>query len=511
MVLRLLTTSVLIIGGGVSGLVTAHRLTVSRPTVEVLVAEGASRPGGVMRSDQVSGFVLEWGPNGFLGNVPQTPALVGELGLQGRLLKASSDAKKRYLFKDGRLTPVPSSPVGFMMTPLLSFKGRWRTLAEPFQPPGAADDESVAAFGRRRLGPEATSTFLDPLVTGVFGGDVERLSLPSAFPRIAKLEKDHGSLLRGMLAQAKHARREKRTAKVVKVPNGGNGNPQRDNLYKVGTSGSAVVQSGLSQARSGSDGVLPRVERRALYSFHSGMEELVTALHSRLGERVHVDRSVESVHRVGDRFQATLHGGESVEARAVVVATPTGRAASLLSGEFPELAGELEQIPYAGLAVVCLGYRREDVEHPLDGFGFLAPRGQGLRILGAIWVSTIFPRHAPPGTVSLRVMVGGAHDPDVLGKTADELVELTKGELEPILGLRGEPLVSKVYRHPLGIPQYNLGHAKRLQGLETRVGEIPGFFLAGNAHRGVGVNDCVANGERLAHRIQAFLGGVHTV
>lgn len=505
MVLRLLTTSVLIVGGGVSGLVTAHRLAVSRPAVEVLVAEGASRPGGVMRSDQVSGFVFEWGPNGFLGNVPQTPALIGELGLEGRLLKASSDAKKRYLFKGGRLTPVPSSPVRFMITPLLSLKGRWRTLAEPFQPPGAADDESVAAFGRRRLGPEATSTFLDPLVTGVFGGDVERLSLPSAFPRIAKLEKDHGSLLRGMIAQAKHARREKRAAKVVKAPNGGNGNSDRDNLYNVG----GVVQSGASQARA-SDGAA-HVERRALYSFYSGMEELITALHSRLGERVHIDRSVESVHRVGDRFQATLHGGESVEARAVVVATPTGRAASLLSGQFPELAGELEQIPYAGLAVVCLGYRREDVEHPLDGFGFLAPRGQGLRILGAIWVSTIFPRHAPPGTVSLRVMVGGAHDPDVLGKTADELVELTKGELGPILGLRGEPLVSKVYRHPLGIPQYNLGHAKRLQGLETRVGGIPGLFLAGNAHRGVGVNDCVANGEHLAHRIQAFLGGVHTV
>ena len=464
--------SVLIIGGGISGLVTAHRLQIERPQLEVRLVEGASRVGGVVRSDVDDGFVFEWGPNAFMGPAPETFRLVGELGLSERLLASGPAAKKRYLVKRDRLIALPRSPFGVLATPILSLGGRLRLLAEPFQPVADGRDESVGAFGRRRLGAEATTTLLDPMVSGVYAGDIERTSVSAAFPRVATLEREHGGLLRGMIAQGKKRRAARRVERRA---------------------GSEMPSCG---------------ERGVLYSFARGLGELTTSLAEQLAARIRTDRSAQTVTRRPDGYEVTFVDGSSATARAVVVATPAPRAASLLSGLCPELTGKLEAIPYAPIAVVCVAYRRSQVAHPLDGFGFLAPRQEGRRILGAIWVSTIYSDHAPSDTVSLRVMVGGAHDPEVVGKPADELVGIAHSELQPLLKIEDEPLLHSVYRHPLGIPQYNVGHRERLQEIDRLVGAMPGLFLAGNAYRGVSVNDCIAQGAELAGNIGRHLDEV---
>jgi oxygen-dependent protoporphyrinogen oxidase len=455
---------VLVIGGGISGLAAAYYLVRDGGGLEVRLLEAGSRFGGTLGSEAAGGFIFERGPNGFLDNVPETLELARELGLDGDLLSSSEVMKKRYLLKEGRLLPLPARPLELLRSPLLSLRGRLRVLAEPFQPRAApGEEDSVASFGRRRLGAEATATFLDPLVTGIHAGDVERLSLPSAFPRLARLEKEHGSLFRALWRLRRERRRE---AKRGAPPADGGGGP------------------------SGPGG--------SLRSFRGGLEQLVTALREKLGDRLALDAPVEDLRREGGAFQATCRGGESVRADLAVVALPAPRAASLFASSRPGLAQALEAIPYAPVAVVCLGYRREQVAHSLDGFGFLAPRHQRCRTLGMIWTSSIFPEHAPPGTVSLRALVGGARDPAVVDASAEELVALVGRETAPLLGISGEPLAVRVFRYAQGIPQYNVGHARRLERIEAQRRALPGLFLTGNAYRGVGINDCVREARRLS-------------
>lgn len=469
MCLPVFMTSVLIIGGGISGLMTAHRLQLDRPQVELLLVEGAAQVGGVVRSQVDDGLVFEWGPNAFMGPAPETFRLIRELGLTDQLVSSGASAKKRYLVKHGRLIALPRSPLGMLSTRALSLSGRLRLLSEPFQPTGDGTHESVATFGRRRVGAEATSMLLDPMVSGVYAGDVERISIAAAFPRVAALEREHGSLLRGMVAQGKKRRAERRN-----------------------------VQSADRQESSGG-------QRGVLYSFRHGLGELTTALGESLSRCIQTDRSAQSVARSDDGYVVSFVDGSSVAARALLVATPAPRAATLLGGALPDLAGHLEAIPYAPIAVVCLAYRRSQVSHPLDGFGFLAPRQEGRRVLGAIWVSTVYPDHAPADVVSLRVMIGGAHDPEVVGKPADELVGLAHTDLCTLLKVEGEPIAHSVYRHPLGIPQYNVGHRERLAKIDSLIEASPGLFLTGNAYRGVGVNDCIVQGAELAEKIGRYL------
>jgi len=460
---------VLIIGGGITGLTTAHRLLEAQPDLDVKVVEASPRFGGTMGTEIVDGFVFERGPNGFLDNVPQTLELARALGLGDRLLPSAPTAKNRYLLRKGRLHALPTSPLKLLTSSLLSVGGRLRTLCEPFKSrarPGTED--SVASFGRRRLGVEATSTFLDPLVTGIYAGDVERVSLQAAFPRLAALEREHGSLMKGTVAKARARRR---------------------------------TGEGSSSAGSAPSG-------GTLYSFEAGLEELVQALVHRLGDRVQLDASVEMVRPKGgksEEYEVVLRDQTVLESPVVVAALPAPRAANFFSSWNHDLANALGEIPYAPVAVVCLGYKRSDVVNPLKGFGFLIPRDQGVRTLGVIWVSSIFPPHAPPKTASLRVLVGGARDPEVVGRSAERLTELVLGEMGPILGLKGEPVARRVYRYTQGIPQYNVGHAKRLRRIDGWLRQLPGLFLTGNAYRGVGINDCVAEAERVAGDVLAYL------
>ena len=465
-----MSVSVLVIGGGISGLVTAHELlkvasSEGGPELDVQVFEGSEQLGGNMSTERLDGFVFERGPHGFQVNRPdadvsdaslsetvgaRTVALVKELGLGERLLSSSAASKRRYLYSGGRLRAL--SPKTLFFSGLLPVGARLRLLGEPFRgAPPPDTDESVAAFGRRRLGRRATATLLDPVVTGVYGGDVERLSLRAAFPRLAAMEREHGSLFQAV-------------RKMTGV-------------------------------------------QRQLCSFPEGLGELVDALRERLGDRVHANEAVASVAPSDGGFSVALRSGQTLAAASVIAATPAPRAAGLFSASRPELARALEAMPYAPIVVLCLGYRREAISHPLDGFGFLIPRSEGLRSLGAIWSSSVFPQHAPENTVSLRVLLGGAHDPEAVGASADELRALFETELGATLGVRGEPLLSRVYRYPLGIPQYNIEHHGRVARIDDAVRGLPGLFVTGNAYRGVGINDCVVDGVRVARAAGDFLSG----
>ena len=460
---------VLVIGGGISGLTTAHFLLRDGEgeDVDVRLVEAATRPGGTMGSEEDGGFVFERGPNGFLDGVPETVDLVRELGLEGDLLDVAPGARARYIFRGGQLHALPTGPVEFLRSPLLSLRGRLRVLLEPFQgvgPPGRED--SVAEFGRRRLGKEATEVLLDALVTGIYAGDVERLSLRSAFPRIAEMERRHGGLFRALRASRKARRR-----------------------------------AGPGEAAGPGHAAGPMGAGGQLRSLCGGLEQLTQALGERLGDRVALDSPAEALEPLKEGIEVTYRGGEKKGFDAVVVATPAPRASALFSSSQPDLCQALEAVSYAAVAVVCLGYAREDVAHPLAGYGFLIPRSEGLRTLGVIWTSSIFPAHAPPDTVSLRVLVGGARDPEAASATADELTEFVTRELGDILGIRGEPLVRRVYRYTQGIPQYNVGHAQRLQAIERQRWKLPGLFITGNAYRGVGVNDCVRESARVSQEV----------
>ena len=470
---------VVVVGAGISGLVTAYRLAQSREDLDIQVLEASPRAGGTMGTESVHGFAFERGPNGFLDNVPQTVELSTELGLGDRLLRASEGARNRFLWKNGRLLPLPQKPMELLTSPLLSLRGKLRLLLEPFQGREQRGvEESVAAFARRRLGQEAATTFLDPLVTGVYGGDAERISLDAAFPSVAALEREHGSLFRGFRVRAKERRLAEKSESSENAP---------------------TAASAAPPASSRTHGTL--------CSFEQGLEELVRALSERLGPRLRLGSPVEEVRlRRGEGYEVVLRDRNALRSRAVVLALPAPRAATLVSSWNSDLAMSLEEIPYAPIAVICLGYARADVGHPLDGFGFLIPRDQGCRTLGAIFVSTLFPCHAPEGMVSLRAMVGGARDPEAVGLSEDDLIGLVLREIGPVLDVRGEPAVRRVYRYTQGIPQYNVGHSKRLRRIDGWLRQLPGLFLTGNAYRGVGLNDCVADGGRVSSEALDFLG-----
>ena len=459
----------LVVGGGISGLSTAHfllrHLRAGCPgggiSPAVKVVEASGRSGGSIGTERVDGFLFEQGPNGVLDNAPDTLELISSLGLDGKLLPASPRSSDRYLMREGELEPLPRSPRAFLFSGVLSLRGRLGLLLEPFRPRGrAAADESIAEFGRRRLGQEAVDALLDPMVTGIYAGDVEALSMKSCFPRMAALEEEYGSLVKGMMRRGKKK-------------SSGEG---KTSLFSA-----------------------------TLHSFEEGLGTLSGALAGELGENIEYGLGAESISPCAEGWRVTFSDGREETARALVLAVPACRAASLFAGPQSDLGRDLATISYSSVAVVCLGYRAEDVDSELDGYGFLAPASEGLQTLGMIWTSSIFPGHAPEGHVSVRALAGGGRFPGVVGKPDEELIEIIQRETGAAIGLKGKPVAQRVYRYEQAIPQYEVGHQALLEGIEARLGANPGLFLTGNSYRGVSVNDCLREGKRTAGEVFRYL------
>jgi oxygen-dependent protoporphyrinogen oxidase len=467
---------VAVIGGGLSGLTTAFLIleeaAAAGVPVDLSLWEAAERYGGKIGTVEAGGFRCETGPNGFLDNVTQTLQLVERLGLKERLIKSSDAARNRFLFSDGKLRQLPEDPLSFLRSNLLSLRGRLRIIGEYWvskKPPGGEGrDETVASFVRRRLGEEALQKLIDPMVSGIYAGDPERMSMVSCFPRVAALEENYGGLIRGLLAK----RREAKAA------------------------------GGAKPASAGPGGTLT--------SFETGLRELTDALAARLGDRGRTSTPVSALAGVGRGrevvYELSPEGNQKIQAEAVVLATPAYTTAEILSGLAPETAALLERIPYSAIAVVHFGYPREEVAHPLQGFGFLIPHREQRRILGSLWSSSIFRNRASKGKVLLTNMVGGARDPLTPLGLDEELFGLVRSELQALISQVSPPVFSRLTRWDKGIPQYVPGHEARLRKIEERVDTLPGIFLVGNAYRGIGVNDCVQAAGRIAPRVVEYLG-----
>ncbi|MEX2536400.1 MAG: protoporphyrinogen oxidase [Trueperaceae bacterium] len=449
--------NVIVIGGGISGLTAAFELRKRRPGWSILVLEKEDVAGGKVRSGSIDGFTVDWGPNGFQA-APHTLELVEELGLEAKLSPASDHARYRYLYRDGSLRRVPVKPREFLATELLSPAGKLRAALEPLLGRRYANgtDESVHDFVARHFGGEAARTLAATMVLGITAGDSRRLSAGALFPRMRQMERDHGSLLRAMASSR----------------------------------GSSTRGSSKGRRSAGA----------ALYSFKpGGMGELTAALGRHLGDDLRTGTEVEMVNAGnGGGYEVTLTSGERLQTEQLVVATPAYTSARLLG---PILAGAtdaLEQIPYAQVDVLVMAYHRVDVAHPLDGFGFLAPRGEGVRSLGAIWTSSLFEESAPAGTVFLRVLAGGVLDPG-FGELEDaQAFAAVAHDLRLTLGVTAEPIFSQRISIPRAIPQYELGHRGRVERAMAAARHWPGLVLAGNAFHGVAVNDCVRDALRVA-------------
>jgi oxygen-dependent protoporphyrinogen oxidase len=472
-----------VVGGGPSGLVLGRELLACGEAggLEVAVLEARPRPGGKAWTERVDGYLIEHGPEGFLDSAPATLALAGELGLAERLLPAAPQAAKRYLYARGALRPVPTNPAAFLASGILSLRGRLAVLGEPFRSPGRNGDESVAAFARRRLGREAATTLVGAMVRGVYAGDAEDVSMPSSFPRLAALEREHGSLVRALIA-----RRRRR----------GNGvGPAAPGEGAVSAPAAALRETG--SARGGPSGPAGR-----LTSFVGGMGELGSALARALGRRFEAGRPASAVRRAGAGWRVELADGSSEFCDAVALAVEPWSAARLLAAESPALADVLAEIPAAPAVVVALGFALRDLGRPLDGFGFLVPPGGRLRMLGCLWSSATFGHRAPAGHALLRVLLGG-RDRAALDLPDDRLVALVLEELAATMGVRGAPTMVRIVRWPNAIPQYTLGHARRLSRIGQELERLPGLHLSGNGYRGIALNDCVTNAQAAARVIVA--------
>lgn len=436
---------VIVVGAGISGLSAAFWL--ARGGRRVTVLEAGPRVGGSITSATVGGYRFELGPNTVLANHPSVDELIAAAGLAGRRLEARPEAKRRYLWKGGRLLALPGGPGGAITTPLLSLGGKLRVLLEPFlRPRREAGDESIADFVRRRLGGEMLDWAVGPFVSGVYAGDAERLAVRWATAKIHRLEVEHGSLIRGALAKRK------------------------------------------GPAPSG-----------AMFSFADGLGELPETLAAAIGD-VRTDQPVRRVVREGNRLRVDT-AGQSFVAPQVILAVPADVVAALLDEATAGRSRPFAELPYAAVAVVCLGVRREQVSHPLGGFGFLAPRKADLRLLGCLFPSEFFRGRAPAGGLALTAIAGGRTDPEVVAWDDQRLLALVREELGRAIGLSGDPETVLIRRWPRAIPQYELGHGRFVELAGALEAALPGLHIAGNVVGGVSVADCVKNGTALARSL----------
>lgn len=467
-----MTLDAIIIGAGISGLVTAYRL--KRLGRKVLLIESNDRIGGVMQTLATEEFLLEQGPNSLRGT-HEFLGLIEELDLMSELVTADPGAPA-YIFVSGQLHVVPMNALALIKTKLISHAAKLRLLREPFVVPMARArelpaeagttntfaEESIASFVRRRLGDEILENLVAPFLSGVYAGSPEQLSVQACFPKLAEFEDEAGSILRGALRAQRRAQRPK-------------------------------SQRSLRPFR--------------LCSFRRGLQTLPQTLARELGESLLTGARITSIQTSREksaRFTVSIeqrNAGATFHCAALVVATPAYAAAQLLAQAAPDVAALVADVPYAALASVPLAYAIEQVRRPLDGFGFLAPRGEGLRTLGSIWNSSLFAGRAPAGWLLTTNYIGGATDPDALKLSDEELIDTVHRDLSKVLGITGAPRTLPITRYERAIPQYNLGHAARVAKLEAALHNHPGLRLAGNYLRGVSVGDCIKQAEQLAAAI----------
>ena len=460
-----------IIGGGISGLATAYaveQLAASRGVeLETIVVEKEDRLGGKIWSIKDEGYLCEWGPNGFLDNKPMTLELCDRLGIHGQLARSDDNARKRFIYSESELHRLPENGPSFLTSNLISWSGKFRLAKEYFIPKRDDDvDETLADFGRRRLGPEALDKLIAPMVSGIFAGNPETMSLKSCFPRIYQLEQEYGGLLKAMVKLAKQKKAERKAGKAV-------------------------------ASAAGPGGVLT--------SFVEGIQELTDSTARSLNGDIKSGSAAVAIKQKSGGYEISLDNGETIDADVVVAAVPAYHLAQMIGEMSVVLADILKAILYAPMNVVCFGYEKEKIKHDLNGFGYLIPKKEGCSILGTLWDSSIFPNRAPEGHVMLRSMMGGATNPTAIDLSDRHVQDYVMADLRDIMGIDAAPDFVRIFRHQNAIPQYTAGHGQRLLALEDGFHKLPGLFFTGNAFFGIGLNDCVQASNRAAEKVVGYL------
>lgn len=434
--------NIAVVGGGLAGLVAALR---AHRDHDVTVFEREAKAGGKIRSHSAGGFLFEWGPNGFISSSPQIRDVIHACDLENEIISADAAARKRYVYFGGRLHALPSKPQEALRFSLLTGGGKLRALRGLFAaPPHAAGEESVYDFFMRRFGNQVAERAVSPALLGITAGDARTTSIDALFPRLRELERQHGSLLEALLRA-------------------------------------------------------PRTAGR-LSTLHGGMTRLIEGLSRVLGTRVQYACEVSRIARNGSGWRVE-HARGTNDFDAVVLAIPAYAAGRLARDVDVELPALLERIVYAPMRVAGIAFRSHDVPRPLDGFGFLAARDQGVRVLGAIYTSTLFPEQAPKNTVFLRVFLGGSADPNARGLTSDETLSTVRRDLATTLGVTAAPIAFEEHLWERAIPQYALGHITLLRQIDVRLASLPSFVLTGNAYRGVGIADVVRDAGAQVDRL----------
>jgi oxygen-dependent protoporphyrinogen oxidase len=453
--------SIAIIGGGLTGLSAAWRL--HREGYQVTVFEKADRVGGVIIAQAGGGWLSETGPNS-LQETPEITALINELGLARERQVANPAARNRFIVRRGRLIPVPLSPPGFLTSPLFSLRARFKVLRELLTRPRIrTTDTSLASFIAAHFGQEIVDYGLNPMVAGVYAGDPEKLSARYAFPNLWQIERRYGSLLRGFRAQAAERR-----------------------------------------ARGESSGLVP------IISFERGLQTLPEALAAALpAGSIRLGTQVTSLIP-GRPWKIISSTGETVQTTefdAVLLALPAPALGQLVFGTLGERPlASLDHLPHPPVSSLFLGFRRDQVRHPLDGFGALLPARERRSLLGVLFSSTLFPGRAPEGHVALRVFVGGMRQPDAARLATPELLASVLPDLRELLGITGEPVYAHHAFWPKAIPQYNVGHERFLEPLTQCEHRHAGLFIGGNARDGISLPDCVRSGLKLAGKAAEYAG-----
>jgi protoporphyrinogen/coproporphyrinogen III oxidase len=471
-------TRVAIIGGGISGLSAAYALEEQRRAgadVDYILYESSSRLGGVLRTEHIDGCMVEAGPDSFVTEKPWASDLCRALGIGDQLIGSNDAERKTYILTNGRLVEMPDGLMFMVPTKILptalsslfSWKTKLRMTQELFHPPRAVDhDESVADFVTRHYGTEMVDRLADPLLSGIYGGEAKNLSVRAVLPRFIEMERTHGSLGRAMLAVQKNVRKNAQKKMFAS---------QRKPAPPIFT------------------------------SLKNGMQSLADTVVSRLTPKsLRIGVAVQAIQSEASGWVVSA-GMQSDQFDAAIVALPAPAAAQVLRMASPELSSEFSAIDYTSSIIVCLGYDRDVRQSLPPGFGFLVPRSEGKRLLAATFVHNKFPDRVPVDRALLRCFFAGLNAEQIWPLTDDEIVGIARGELAQILNLRAESLFARVYKWKSAMAQYGVGHLERLERIERLRRQLPGFALAGNAYRGIGIPDCVRSGGEAAKELMNAL------
>lgn len=452
---------VIVLGAGISGLATAYLL--KKDGFDVHILESKSEPGGAMETITKDGFTIDFGPNSGLETSPLISRLAEDIGLKYQMIYANEESNKRYILKNDKLHPLPTSPPAFIKTKLFSTKTKLRVMGEPFI--GKSEDgyyQSIAQFVQRRLGKEFLDYAIDPFVSGVFAGDPHKLSVKSAFPKLYRLEEVYGGLVKGMIKGAKERKQRNEESK----------------------------------------------QSAKMFSFIDGMQSFPKAIAQKFENKIEYDVKVEIISKSANGYEITYSvNGESKSLTGDILLStiPVHKAANYFSKFDKEFIKHANDIFYPPVLVLYLGYKKEQIKRDLDGFGFLIPSKMKKNFLGAIWSSTIFKNRAPEGYASFTLFVGGARKPNLFEESSEQIINRAIKEFSEIMNIENKPELKEYREWHKAIPQYNLGYIEHENYFDKFEKENPGIFLSGNYRGGISVGDCVKNSDLVASKIKSFV------